>query len=214
MKDVSLEAHTKESIQRFVYGITFFKEVIDHEPAQFEKLMELSRIVEANPNEFIIHKGDQDPSLYFLLKGRLTVLPNDDSAPEEALNEIGPGELFGAMAMVTNQPRSASIRVHETSKENLLFAVDYNYFKNINDFGEFSMATKISFYRLVVHNIRWTLETNKMKDPSHPLIEKMRKLTLFRGDRGTHEELISLQKQSNELADILSEWNTFQPTVS
>jgi signal-transduction protein with cAMP-binding, CBS, and nucleotidyltransferase domain len=209
MKDVDLKAQTKESIQRFVYGITFFKEVIDAEPEQFEKLMECSRIVEADPSEFVIHKGDKDPYLYFLLKGRLVVLPNDDSDMEESLNEINPGELFGAMAMVTGQERSATIRVHQTSKANLLFAVDFNHFKDIHDFSEFSMNTKISFYRLVVHNIRWTLETNKMREPNHPLIAKMRQLTLFRGERGTMEELESLYQQANELASILSEWNTF-----
>ena len=112
MKDVDLKAQTKESIQRFVYGITFFKEVIDSEPDQFDKLMECSRIVEADPEEFIIHKGDKDPYLYFLLKGRLVVLPNDDSDMSESLNEINPGELFGAMAMVTDQARSATIRIH------------------------------------------------------------------------------------------------------
>lgn len=208
MKDVDLKKQTKESIQRFVYGITFFKEVIDSDPPQFEKLMELSRILEAEPNEFVIHKGAQDPYLYFLLKGRLIVLPNDNATNAQALNEINPGELFGAMAMVTGQARSATIKVHESSKSNLLFAVNFNHFKNINDFSDFTMATKISFYRLVVHNIRWTLETNKMKEPNHPLVAKMRQLTLFRGERGTHQELQSLHQQANELAAILSEWNS------
>ena len=209
MKNVDLKAQTKESIQRFVYGITFFKEVIDSEPEQFERLMESSRIVEAAPEEFIIHKGDKDPYLYFLLKGRLVVLPNDESDMSESLNEINPGELFGAMAMVTGQERSATIKVHGSSKANLLFAVDFNHFKDIHDFSEFTLATKISFYRLVVHNIRWTLETNKMREPSHSLVDKMRQLTLFRGERGTMDELESLHKQANELASILSEWNAF-----
>lgn len=209
MKNVDLQAQTKESIQRFVYGITFFKEVIDAEPDQFDLLMESSRIVEVDPDEIIIHKGDKDSFLYFLLKGRLSVLPNDQSPMEESLNDVNPGELFGAMAMVTGQERSATIKAHPSSKENLLFAVDFNHFKDINDFSQFTMATKISFYRLVVHNIRWTLETNKMKEPSHPLVTKMRQLTLFRGDRGTMEELESLHTQANELAAILSEWNTF-----
>jgi len=208
MRDVDLKVQTRESIQRFVYGITFFKEVIDTEPAQFELLMEKSRIVEADPNEFIIHKGAKDPYLYFLLKGRLVVLPRDDADMGEALNEVNPGELFGAMAMVTGQERSATIKVHPSSKNNLLFAVNFNHFKDIHDFSEFTMATKISFYRLIVHNIRWTLETNKMKEPGHRLVEKMRQLTLFRGERGTMEELISLHKQANELASILSEWNS------
>ena len=209
MKNVDLKAQTKESIQRFVYGITFFKEVIDTDPAQFELLMELSRIVEADPGEFVIHLGDKDPYLYFLLKGRLVVLPNDTADPSQALNEINPGELFGAMAMVTGQARSATIKVHESSKSNLLFAVDFNHFRDISDFSTFSMATKISFYRLVVHNIRWTLETNKMKEPNHPLVAKMRQLTLFRGERGSLEELQSLHKQANELAELLNEWNNF-----
>lgn len=209
MKNVDLKAQTKESIQRFVYGITFFKEVIDTDPEQFELLMELSRIVEAEPGEFVIHKGDKDSFLYFLLKGRLVVLPRDDADPSEALNEINPGELFGAMAMVTGQPRSATIKVHDSSKSNLLFAVDFNLFKDITDFSQFTMATKISFYRLVVHNIRWTLETNKMKEPDHPLVAKMRQLTLFRGERGSIEELQSLHTQANELAEILKEWNSY-----
>ncbi len=209
MKEVDLQVQTKESIQRFVYGITFFKEVIDAEPVQFDLLMESSRIVEADPNEFIIHKGDKDSFLYFLLKGRLMVLPHDDADDAEALNEVNPGELFGAMAMVTGQERSASIKVHPSSKANLLFAVNFDHFRDITDFSQFTMATKISFYRLVVHNIRWTLETNKMKEPTHPLVAKMRQLTLFRGERGTMEELESLHMQANELAAILSEWNDF-----
>jgi len=209
MQEVALTNETKKSVYRFVYGITFFKEIIDSQPEQFELLMARSHIIEAKPNEIIINKGEPGSYLYFLLKGQLLVLPYDGASDDQAVNEINPGALFGTMAMVTEQRRSATIKVDNGSKSTLLFAIDFNLFRDITDFTVFTIDTKISFYRLIVNNIRWTLETNKMKEPNHPLVAQIRKLTLFRGERGSQEELKSLKSQAQELSNILKEWNTF-----
>jgi CRP/FNR family cyclic AMP-dependent transcriptional regulator len=167
---------------------------------QFELLLSVCEFVEAPAGDILLRKGDEAHTLYFLLKGKVTVL----SEYEKSLNVISPGEVFGALSMVTGRGRSATVK---SSTEVVLLGIDFKYFQQVEDFSMFSMGTKLVAYRMVVHNIRWTLEMNKMESPDHSLVSKLSKAPLYTGVRGGEEELESLYEQSRVLADLLCEWN-------
>jgi diguanylate cyclase (GGDEF)-like protein len=59
----------------------------------------------------IIEQGDAADSLYVVLAGKARVVETSDDATrtEVLLGEVGPGEIFGEMAVVSNRPRSASV---------------------------------------------------------------------------------------------------------
>ncbi len=203
MRRITREEYPIDTLQRIVNGVTFFKELIQTDPSQFELLMSVTRFVTADQDEVILHQGEEADVLYFLLKGQLAVLADDDSG--NVINEINPGEMFGVMAMVLNFKRSASIKVN--GRTALLAGIDYQHFNDLNDFTLFSLKTKISFFRMLTNNIRWNLERNKMQNPDHPLIARLRTLPLFSGEKGTLEELQFLHHQAHAQAELLCEWN-------
>ena len=204
MQRVTREEYPLESLQRILNGVTFFKELIQHDESQFEVLMSIAQVVTAEADETIIVERDYTNSLYFLLRGQLSVYIADDNG-EHVLNEINAGEVFGVMSMLLTQPRSASVKTG--SKPVLLAGIDFKYFSDIEDFTLFSLETKLAFYRMVANNLRWTLERNKIENPDHPLVAQLYKVPLYIGKKGEKEELEALFKQSLLLAKLLSEWN-------
>jgi len=203
MRRITREEYPIDTLQRIVNGVTFFKDLIQADPEQFELLMSVTQFVTANEDEIILHRGDDADVLYFLLKGQLSVMSDDNN--EDIINTINPGEMFGVMAMVMNSKRSASIRVN--GRAVLLAGIDYHHFSDLKDFTLFSLHTKITFFRMLTNHIRWTLEQNKMQMPDHPLVAKVRKLPLFSGEKGTLQELEFLFTQAHLLSELLIEWN-------
>lgn len=205
MRDVARGEYAPESLQRLVQGIPFLNEVLRSDVGQFDQIMSRSRLLHAEPGDVVILRGDTDPYLYFLLRGQLNVLAGDVGTA--VINTISPGQPFGTLAMIRGAPRSATIVADPKGKTVLLMAIDYNFFRDIDDYGLFTLATKLSFYKMVVHDIRWTLEMNKKADPGNLLVQQMRKVPLFTGVRGTRDELASLRDQAVALAGILCDWN-------
>ena len=203
MRRVTQEEYPLETLHRAVNSVTFFKDLIHTDSAQFELLMSVSQFVTADPGEIIIHKGEDANILYFLLKGQLAVMADD--AHDEVIGEINPGEMFGVMAMLLNFQRSASIKVSD--KKVLLAGIDFQHFSDLEDFSLFSLSTKISFFRMLSNNLRWTLERRKMEMPDHPLIAKLRKIPIVMTEKNSQQELNGLYEQTKQLAALVKEWN-------
>lgn len=200
MKTLSRDEYSQESLQRLVRSVTFFKDISKLDKDQFELLLSVCSFVQADAGDTVLRKGETAKELYFLLKGQMAVL----SESEQSLNVINPGEVFGTLSMVTGRGRSATVKAES---DVVLMSIDFEHFNNINDFSMFKLDTKLVAYRMVVHNIRWTLELNKMQAPDHPLVPKILKLPIYTGARGGQEELSFLHEQSGKLADLLCEWN-------
>jgi CRP/FNR family cyclic AMP-dependent transcriptional regulator len=209
MRDVAKGEIPPESVQRMVQGIPFFNEIIRTDAQQLDAIMTRSRLLQADPGDVVIRRGDSDPYLYFLLKGQLDVLAGEPGST--VINTISPGQPFGTLAMLRSMPRSATIVSDPKGKASVLLAVDYNLFRDVDDASLFTLGTRLAFYRMIVNDIRWTLEMNKKSDPGNALVANMRKLPLFTGGRGTRDELLSLREQANGLAEILCAWNESSP---
>ena len=201
MQKLSKIEYSTEALQRLVRSVTFFKDIVQVNPSQFDLLLSVSEFVQAQAGETVLQKGNQDQVLYFLLKGQMSVFSEEDG---DSLNIINPGEVFGALSMVTGRGRSATVKA-ETDV--VLLGIDFKYFREIEDFSLFSMETKLIAYRMMSHNIRWNLELNKMQDPENPLNKKLLKLPIYKGEKGDKEELLALHEQSRLLAELLCEWN-------
>lgn len=203
MRRVTQADYPLETLHRAVNSVTFFKDLIQSDSDQFELLMSVSQFVTADPGEVIIHQGDDANILYFPLKGQLQVMADDEH--EEVIGEINPGEMFGVMAMLLNFKRSASIKVSD--RQVLLAGVDFQYFADLDDFTLFSLKTKITFFRMLANNLRWTLERNKMQLPDHPLVAELRKIPIVIADNNSNDELHKLHHQAHELAKLVKAWN-------
>jgi CRP-like cAMP-binding protein len=61
----------------------------------------------------IFQHGDAGDKLYLILEGKVRISREVPGMGEEALAVLGPGEVFGEMALLDESPRSADARVHE-----------------------------------------------------------------------------------------------------
>jgi CRP/FNR family transcriptional regulator, cyclic AMP receptor protein len=61
----------------------------------------------------IFQHGDAGDKLYLILEGRVRISREVPGMGEEALAVLGPGKIFGEMALLDDSPRSADARVHE-----------------------------------------------------------------------------------------------------
>lgn len=64
----------------------------------------------------IFRHGDVGEKLYLILEGKVRISREVPGMGEEALAVLGPGEVFGEMALLDDAPRSADAVVHEGCK--------------------------------------------------------------------------------------------------
>jgi CRP/FNR family cyclic AMP-dependent transcriptional regulator len=86
----------------------------------------------------IMAGGDATDSLYIVLSGRLKVMMSDSDGKEVILSILGPGEFFGEMGLIDDEPRSASVVTIEPCE--LLAIAKRDFKKCLLENNEMAMA--------------------------------------------------------------------------
>jgi len=197
---------SRDYVEQLLSGIPFFKLVKQQDAWQFELLLQASRVITYVPGEVVLQRGDSDQWLFFLLKGRLAVYV-DDPLKGELVNYVTPGEVFGDLAQLMGQPRTATVLAEQGFRESTVLATDASIFGDISSTRPITIQTKLAYYRNTVHNLRWKLEVYRSQHLQHQLANKHRQVKLYTGVKDTIEELRALHEQAQALASLLLEWN-------
>lgn len=214
MEIKSLNCLTPEALDTLLLSLPFYKQVKQESRAQYDLLLSYSRLLTFEPGETLLEEGRRDHWLYFLLRGQLAVLSGSLSGPRYTVNYITPGEVFGDFSVVLNEPRTASVVADSYCKSVLVFGTDFSVFGELCDFSSISLASKLIYFRNMVHNLRWKLEVYRITYPEQGFANEHRKVSLFTGKKNTADELTSLHWQACSLAKLLVRWNSaFQNQV-
>ncbi|MBI5515894.1 MAG: cyclic nucleotide-binding domain-containing protein [Deltaproteobacteria bacterium] len=89
-------------------ALPFFRN-LDHR--ELMQLQAIARARDVPEGARVVSEGEQDDSLFVLLKGQCVVTRGDHE-----LGKIGPGEHFGEMALVQRSPRSATVLAQTPSR--------------------------------------------------------------------------------------------------
>jgi NTE family protein len=95
------------SAAAFLSRVPLFAMLEDSELAQ---LLGTATTVDVAAGEYLFRRGDHGDALYIVETGLLDALIDEETASERTLNTVFPGDYFGEMALLTQEPRSASIR--------------------------------------------------------------------------------------------------------
>jgi CRP/FNR family cyclic AMP-dependent transcriptional regulator len=96
----------------------------------------------------IINAGDMTDSLYVIISGRLKVMMSDDEGREVILAILNPGDFFGEMGLLDDEPRSATVVTLEACE---LLHLSKRDFKSCLE-GNFEMA--LALMRGLVKRLR------------------------------------------------------------
>lgn len=71
-------------------------------------------LLEFAAGDFVFHEGDRGQDMFIIESGHVSVLRNASGA--EPIAVLGPGDFFGEMSVLEDEPRFASVRVDEAVK--------------------------------------------------------------------------------------------------
>ena len=85
-------------------------ELFEHlQPVKLKRLIFVSQRYQLQPGEYLFRQGDPMDSVFGIVHGELSVVVESDD-DELIVSQQGAGDLVGEMAVISGEPRSASIR--------------------------------------------------------------------------------------------------------
>ena len=77
---------------------------------QLELLVANVRFVRFGPGDIILNQGDEGSTLYQVIRGQVEVLVGSAGKPLVSVALVGEETILGEMSLLTDEPRSASLR--------------------------------------------------------------------------------------------------------
>ena len=115
-------------------GVPEFGNVPEDKMAQIAKLA-TNRTVPANT--VLVRQNEPGDSFYIIISGQVRVYRKSKATGEIELSILGPGESFGEMALLTDQPRSAYVETIEETNLTVLTKDQFN--KVLHDYPDISI---------------------------------------------------------------------------
>lgn len=119
-----LDAQSKEGKRKILSSIELFRNI---RPEALNILTESLKIVTFNASEKVIKIGEKGSSMFVIIEGFLDVyVYNETEKREVKIGNNSAGEFFGEMALLTGQPRSATVIAvtdviaYEITRENMM----------------------------------------------------------------------------------------------
>lgn len=94
-------------------------------PLERDALAASSSTVTLARNTVVFNEGDPADALYLIEAGRVKVYACDRNGKEYIFNVMGPGEYFGELALLDDEPRSASVRTLEEARFRVVTRGDF-----------------------------------------------------------------------------------------
>lgn len=111
--------------------------MFEHTPEELvAEVASIVEVVDYPKGQRIFDKGDVGESMYIVVSGEVRVFDGD-----RTLRLLGERELFGELALLDPEPRSASV---ETTRDTRLFRLDGDLFTQL-------MAANVDIVRGVLH---------------------------------------------------------------
>ena len=204
MHSVNLTRFPSEKLTQVFDALPFFHQLKTEFPQDYQTLFNHSKIVIAETHEAIIRTGEFDSWFYFVLSGSMCVYLDESSSIP--LGHIYPAEVVGALAIMHDTERSATVRV-SGNKRCVLLAVDYTPFGELDDVSQISVGGKVALLRFVSERTEARLRAYDQQMPGTDLMVRLQTQPSLATDASVEEALHYWYYRIDALANLLKEWN-------
>lgn len=122
----------------------------DLEPDAFDQLCRYAKHTTLKRGATIASKGDPGTSLFAVISGTVKISVSSPDGRNAILNLIGPGEIFGEVALLDGLSRSADVTANTNCE---LFIIDR---RDFIPFVRSQPALAMKFIELLCTRLRWT----------------------------------------------------------
>jgi CRP/FNR family cyclic AMP-dependent transcriptional regulator len=144
------------------------------------------------PREVLFQKGDTGDALYGIRRGQIRIETGTAAGGQLTLNFLGSGDLFGEIAALDGQPRTADAMAEEQTE---LFVIRRDDFLG---FLEREPRIAVKFITLLCERIRWISDRMEEAVLSPLPVRLARRLCFLATDFGSDIEI-----SQQELADYV-----------
>lgn len=150
---VRANAIKRKQFEDFIKSVEILEDMTENERSKIADVMETKKFAE---NEVIIKQGDIIDSssfVYFLMSGTVAVTIKDESsATEKVVKKLEKGSYFGELALLTREPRKATITV--VSPDAIAGVLDVNAFERLLGPCKEIMSRKVDQYAEEIANLK------------------------------------------------------------
>ncbi len=114
---------TRENAERLIGQIPLFNEVPQH---RLRSIVQVARRERFTTGDVVIREGEVGSTLYVIRSGRMHVVREGDQGHSVVLATLGPGEFFGELSVIDQQPRVANVVAIEPTRCLALASWDLN----------------------------------------------------------------------------------------
>jgi CRP/FNR family cyclic AMP-dependent transcriptional regulator len=155
----------------------------------------------------VFSQGDKGNSIYFINKGRIKIVTQDENGNESIIRYQGPGEYFGELSLLDHQPRSVTV---ETTTYSEFTTISKNDFETCLLNSPSLNSTLISALTARIRDLTEELTRCKLGNAYVRLRQKLYQLAVQQEDgtlliehRHTQDDLASLIGVSRETISYL-----------
>jgi CRP/FNR family cyclic AMP-dependent transcriptional regulator len=95
----------EDDIFKILKQVPLFSDLTPKELTEVEKIVHRRKY---KKNETIIRRGDPGLGMYIIIEGSVEIVDEDEKADKRTLAKLSDGSFFGDMALLDEDPRSAS----------------------------------------------------------------------------------------------------------
>ena len=155
-------------------------------------------------NAFIMTEGDETSSMYILLSGKIRVFSSDDQGKEVTLLVQTPVSYFGELALLSNEPRSASVIALEKTHCAIIAQTDFKTWLSHHSDVAFSLIQDLAG---TVRRLTDKVKQLALSNVYERTIQTLQEMASKEGDiliinkRPTQQELANMVGASREMVN-------------
>lgn len=153
-------------------------------------------------NAVVITEGDHSDSLYLIFSGKVKVYVTDHDGREVILNFQSASEYFGEIALLDDQPRSASVKTSQSSRLGMISKADFTDF--LQHYPELAMKIMKQFTRRL-RSMTDDIKSLALLDVYNRVTRALTNLSHYHNgrqvvaERLTHQDLANIVGASREM---------------